>query len=306
MKILRFDDDKIGVLKNGDKVVDVSEVVNHRDLKGPQRVIEEVITSFEDYRGDIERIAGREEGVPLSDVRLLSPIPRPSKCLGAFLNYVDMPGRSLDTLPLEFFYMDPTLLGPGGTIELVEIPEITEFQPEAELAFVMGKAAKNVSSDEAMDYVFGYLPFFDISVRGIMRYTRFLTKGQASHGPCGPWITTKDEIPDPHKVNVKNWVNGELAQNYSTEYMAHKIPAQVAWLSRFVQLEPGDVVATGTYHEGRKPIKDGDFLEIEIEGMGKAGFHAKGFSPTREASSSAPTGPMPSPGPADLDKITRV
>jgi 2-keto-4-pentenoate hydratase/2-oxohepta-3-ene-1,7-dioic acid hydratase in catechol pathway len=307
VKILRYDDDKIGILKDGEKVVDVSEVVSHRELRGAQGTIEQVISNFEDCRVDIERIADQEEGVPLDTVRLLAPIPRPSKCLGAFLNYVDMPGRSLDTLPLEFFYMDPALLGPGGTIELVEVPKVMEFQPEAELAFVMGKAAKNVSVDEAMDYVFGYVPFFDISVRGITRYTRFLTKGQASHGPCGPWVTTKDEIPDPHKVNVKSWVNGELAQNYNTEYMAHKIPAQVAWLSRFVQLEPGDVIATGTYHEGRKPIKDGDLLEIEIEGMGKAGFHGKGFSPKREASpSSAPTGPKPSPGPADLDKITRI
>ena len=307
VKILRFDDDNIGILKNGDKVVDVSEVVSHRDLKGAQRAIEEVISNFDDCRDDIERIVGREEGVPLDSVQLLSPIPRPSKCLGAFLNYVDMPGRSLDNLPLEFFYMDPALLGPGGTIELVEIPEIIEFQPEAELAFVIGKVAKNVSVNEAMDYVFGYVPFFDISVRGITRYTRFLTKGQASHGPCGPWVTTKDEVPDPYKLNVKSWVNGELAQNYNTEYMAHKISAQVAWASRFVQLEPGDVIATGTYHVGRKPIKDGDHLEIEIEGMGKTGFHAKGFSPTRKASPlSAPSGPKPSPGPADLDTITRI
>ncbi|MDP6559081.1 MAG: fumarylacetoacetate hydrolase family protein [Candidatus Binatia bacterium] len=305
MKILRFDNDKIGILREGGNVLDVSDVVSHRDQKGPQRVIEEVITNFEDCRGEIERIAGREEGIPLGSVRLLAPIPRPSKCLGAFLNYVDM-GRTRDMLPLEFFYMDPALLGPGGTIELVEIPEITEFQPEAELAFVMGKTAKNVSVDEAMDHVFGYVPFFDISVRGITRYTRFLTKGQASHGPCGPWITTKDELSDPHNVNVKSWVNGEIAQNYNTEYMAHKIPAQVAWLSRFIQLEPGDVIATGTYHEGRKPIKDGDLLEIEIEGIGKTEFHAKGYSPTREAPSSAPTGPRPSPGPADSNKITWV
>lgn len=306
MKILRFDNDKIGILKNGDKVVDVSNLVSQRELKGAQRTIEEIIINFDDISKDIDGIVDREEGIPLANVQLLVPIPRPSKCLGAFLNYLDM-GRTRDKLPLEFFYMDPALLGPGGTIELVEIPEITEFQPEAELAFVIGKTARYVPIDKAMEYVFGYTPFFDISVRGITRYTRFLTKGQASHGPCGPWITTKEDIYDPHKVNVKSWVNGEIAQNYNTEFMAHKIPEQVAWLSQFVQLDPGDVIATGTYHEGRKPIKDGDFLEIEIEGIGKGGFYAKGFSPTRELSSSSPPGgPRPSPGPADMEKITWV
>lgn len=306
VKILRFENENIGVLKDDGNVVDVSDVVPHSNLKGSQRVVEEVIENFEGWRSDIERIVDKDAGVPLNSVRLLAPIPRPSKCLGAFLNYLDL-GRTVDMLPLEFFYMDPALLGPGKTIELVKISEITEFQPEAELAFVIGKTARNVSEEEAMDFVFGYVPFFDISVRGITRYTRFLTKGQASHGPCGPWVTTKDEIPDPHNVNVKSWVNGEIAQNFNTENMAHKIPAQLAWLSRFVQLEPGDVIATGTYHEGRRPIKNGDFLEIEIEGMGKAGFLAKGFSPTRvESPSSAPTGPKPSPGPADSDKITQV
>jgi 2-keto-4-pentenoate hydratase/2-oxohepta-3-ene-1,7-dioic acid hydratase in catechol pathway len=306
VKILRFDDDKIGVIKDGDKVVDVSGVISHRELKGPQRAIEELIKNFGDLRDDIAQIAAREDGASLESVRLLSPVPRPGKCLGAFLNYLDQ-GKTADDLPLEFFYMDPLLPGPGATIELVEIPEITEFQTEAELAFVIGKRAKNVTEEEAMDHVFGYLPLFDISVRGITRYTRFLTKGQGSHGPCGPWITTKDEIPDPHDVTVRSWVNGEPSQDFSTRHMAHKIPAQVAWLSRFVDLEPGDVIATGTYHEGRKPIKDGDLAEIEIEGMGKAGFRSKGYSPVKSpATGGAPTGPRPSPGPADAVKITRV
>ena len=306
LKILRFDNDKIGILKSDDRVVDVSDAVSHRELKGPQRAIEEVIENFDDFEKTFSDIVAQEEGLPLASIQLLAPIPRPGKCLGAFLNYLDL-GRTVDTLPLEYFYMDPALLGPGGTIDLVELPEITEFQPEAELAFIIGKSAKNVSVEEAMDHVFGYAPFFDISVRGITRYTRFLTKGQASHGPCGPWITTKDEIPDPHNVNVKSWVNGELAQNYSTEHMAHKIPGQIAWLSRFVRLDPGDIIATGTYHEGRKPINDGDLLEIEIEGMGKAGFHAKGSSPTNEPSTKGlPPGPRPSPGPGDANKITRI
>lgn len=305
MKILRFDDDRVGVLKEESRVVDVSTAIEHRESKGPQRVMEEVIEDFERYRRNFERIAAREEGILLESVRLLTPIPRPGKCLGAFLNYVDQPGRSPDSLPLEFFYKDPSLLGPGGTIELPDISQITEYQTETELAFVIGKAGKNVRAEDGMDHVFGYVPFCDISVRGITRYTRFLTKGQATHGPCGPWITTKDEVPDPHKLRVRSWVNGAPAQDFSTEYMAHRIPAQVAWLSRFVRLEPGDVIATGTYHEGRRGLLNGDDLEIEIEGLGKATFLARGQWHPRPGATSLPQTPR-APGVADASTITRV
>jgi 2-keto-4-pentenoate hydratase/2-oxohepta-3-ene-1,7-dioic acid hydratase in catechol pathway len=305
VKILRFDDDKIGVLKNDSRVVDVSAAIENRESKGPQRVMEEVITSFGRYRSDFERVAAREEGVPVESVRLLAPIPRPGKCLGAFLNYMDQPGRSPDSLPLEFFYKDPSLLGPGGTIELADIPQVTEYQTEAELAFVIGKAGRHIRAEDGMDHVFGFVPFFDISVRGITRYTRFLTKGQVTHGPCGPWITTKDEVPDPHDRRVRSWVNGVPAQDFTTGYMAHKIPAQVAWLSRFVQLDPGDVIATGTYHEGRKGLRDGDVLEIEIEGMGKARFIARGQWFPRPGAASLSQTPR-APGVADASTITHI
>ena len=304
MKILRFDSDRIGVIKNDNLVVDISDIIEDREIKGPQSVIEEVILNFDDRKKEIENLLDKKEGVPINDVKILVPIPTPRKCIGAFLNYLDL-GRTVDMLPLEFFYKDNTLLGPGGTINLVDVPEVSEFQPEAELAFVMKKNAKNVSVENAMDYIFGYVPFFDISVRGITRYTRFLTKGQATHSPCGPWIVTKDEIPDPHILNVKSWVNGVISQNYSTEHMAHKIPDLVAWASRFVELNTSDVIATGTYHEGRKPIFDGDFLEIEIEGIGKTGFHAKGFK-ANSGSSNSSSGPVPALGMKDSAKITNI
>ncbi|MFC1491552.1 fumarylacetoacetate hydrolase family protein [Nitrospinota bacterium] len=305
MKILRFDDDQIGILKNGGRVVDVSEAVSHRAEKGPQRAIEDVIENFDGYREKFEQIAGGEEGVPLESVNLLVPIPRPGKCLAAFLNYMDRPGRTPETLPMEFFYKDPVLLGPGEMIELVDIPEVKVFHAEAELAFIVGKPAKNVSQENAMDYVFGYVPFFDVSVRGIVRYTRFLTKGLSTHGPCGPWIATKDEIPDPHALAVQSWVNGEARQDYNTKDMAHKIPAQIAWLSRFVRLQPGDLVATGTHHEGLGPINDEDVLEIEIEKIGKAHFPVKGYGARKEAEH-RPMGPQPLGGPADGNPVTRV
>ncbi len=283
MKILRFNDDRIGIVNNQTRVIDVSEAISYRVEKGPQRVIEEIIETFEIYRSRFEQIAAKKSGVPLSSVKLLAPIPRPSKCLAAFVNYLDRPERSAESLPNEYFYKAPELVGPEGTVELLDIPAVVVYQPEAELAFVMGKRGKNVKEAEAMDYVFGYIPFFDISARGLTRRTQFVPKGQDTFGPCGPWITTRDEIPDPHNIVVKSWVNGQPRQNYNTRFMAHKIPYQIAWLTRFVQLQPGDVIATGTYHEGLGPISDGDVLEIEIEGMGRAKFFIKGYGPPKDA-----------------------
>ena len=283
MKILRFDDDRIGVLKDGDRVADVSETITSRRAKGPQRAMEDIIENFRRYRRKFGRILARENGVPLISVKLLAPIPRPGKCLAAFVNYVDRPDRSVDSLPNEYFYKAPELVGPEGTVVLLDISPVVVYQAEAELAFVIGKRAKNVSAANAMDYVFGYVPFFDISARGLLRRTQFVPKGQDTYGPCGPWIITKDEIPDPHNLAVKSWVNGQARQNYNTRFMAHKIPDQIAWLTRLVQLQPGDVVATGTYHEGLGPINDGDVLEIEIEKMGRARFFIKGYGPRKDA-----------------------
>ena len=282
MKILRFNEDRIGVLKDEHTVVDVSEGITSRKAKGPERVTEEIIEKFRRYRRRFERIVNQENGVPLSSVKLLAPLPQPRKCLAAFSNYLDRPDRSLENSPNEYFYKAPELLGPEGTVVLLDLPPVVVYQAEAELAFVIGKKAKNVSEKEAMDYVFGYVPFFDISARGMTRRSQFVPKGQDSYGPCGPWITSKDEIPDPHNVVVKSWINGQLKQNYSTKNMAHKIPDQIAWLSRFVQLQPGDVITTGTYHEGLVPINDGDVIEIEIERMGRTKFFVKGHGPRKE------------------------
>jgi 2-keto-4-pentenoate hydratase/2-oxohepta-3-ene-1,7-dioic acid hydratase in catechol pathway len=262
--------------------VDVSDAISSRKAKGPQRVMEEIIESWPKYRGRFEKIIAQEEGRPLEDVQLLCPLPRPSKCLAAFVNYVDRPDRSAESLPNEYFYKSNDLVGPGGTIELLDIPAAVVFQPEAELAFVIGKTAKNVPESEAMDYVFGYVPFFDISTRGLVRRTQFIPKGQDTHAACGPWIVTKDEIPDPHDLVVKSWTNGEPRQNYNTRYMAHKIPDQIAWLTRFLRLNPGDVIATGTYHEGLRPMNSGDTIEIEFENLGRAQFRVAGNSPRKD------------------------
>ncbi len=309
MKILRFHDDRIGILKDENLIVDVSEVISHRAEKGSQRVIEEVIEKFDSLRAEMERIVSRQAGIPLSSVQLLAPIPRPSKCLAAFLNYLDRPEMKLEPPPLDFFYKAPELLGPEGTVELLDVPGVTHFHAEAELAYIIGRSAKNVSREEAMSYIFGYVPFFDISARGAVRYTRFILKGQATYGPCGPWITTRDEIPDPHSLRVTSWTNGKVSQDFSTENMTHRIPDQISWLSRFVLLEPGDVIATGTYHAGRDLLNDGDLIEIEIEKLGRAKFGVKRYRPQVDFREGAGVGKgiVPTlPGPGDGAKISKI
>ena len=282
MKILRFDDERIGILKDGDLVADISDVISHRDIRGPQGVMEELIGNFEHYKSRIEDMVAAAGGVPLAELTLLAPVPRPSRCLAAFVNYLDNPERTIDNLPNEFFHKAPELVGPGGTVVLPDMDQVAVFQAEAELAYVIGRHAKHVAEADAMDHVFGYVPFFDISARGMLRRSQFLPKGQDTFAPAGPWITTKDEIADPHDLRVRSWVNDEARQDYNTKTMAHQIPDQVAWLSRFVQLRPADVIATGTYHTGLGPVNPGDTIHIEIEGLGRASFAVAGDGPRKE------------------------
>ena len=281
MKILRFNDDRVGVLK-GTEVIDISELISHREYRGPQGVMDELIGNFDAYRPKIESLVASRQGPALTDVTLRAPLAHPARVMAAFSNYLDRPDRSPDDVVIEFFHKSPYLTGPDQTIELPDIEAVKVFHAEAELAFVIGKNTRNVSAAQAMDSIFGYAPFFDVSARGLTRRSQFLGKGQETFAACGPWITTRDEIADPHNLQVKSWLNGAPRQDYSTRFMAHKIPAQIAWLSRFFQLRPCDMVATGVFHEGLGPVNAGDRLEIEIAGLGRAGFAIGGNSPRKD------------------------
>lgn len=294
MKLLRFNDDRIGILE-GSSIVDVSEAIEHRLEKGPQRVIEEVLEQFDQFKNKFTAAAKSGKRLGLNDVRLLAPVPRPSKCLAAFSNYLDRPDRKLEQMHLDFFYKAPELIGPEDTVELPDLPSVVVYQAEAELAFVIGKGGKNIAVERALEHVFGYVPFFDISARGLTRRTQFIPKGQDTHGPCGPWIASKEDIPDPHALTVRSWINGEKRQDFNTRDMAHKVPELIAWASRFVRLRPGDVIATGTHHEGLAAINDGDVLEIEIDGIGKARFFVRAYGPRKDIEFVPGKTPVPKP-----------
>ena len=282
MKLLCYNDGRLGVLKD-DRVVDVSEALPYWGIKRLQTHLEEVLADFETYRPKFEEMVARDPGVPLAAVNLLPPIPRPSKVLAAFVNYRDREGSA--EMPIEFFYKSPTgIVGPGGTVELPDNEEVGVYHFEAELAYVIGKRAKQVSEADAMEYVFGYTPFIDVSARpaaGVQRRTQFMGKGQDTFAPIGPYLVTRDEVPDPHNLRVRLWVNEALRQDYSTSDMAHPIPEQIAWLTRLVTLEPGDVIATGTHHRGLGPVNGGDTVDFEIERLGRMTLRVKGYGPPK-------------------------
>jgi 2-keto-4-pentenoate hydratase/2-oxohepta-3-ene-1,7-dioic acid hydratase in catechol pathway len=147
---------------------------------------------------------------------------------------------------------------------------------EAELAVVIGKVTKNISEDKAMDSVFGYMVFHDVSARDIQFKDKQFTRGKGidTFAPCGPWITTKDEVPNPQKLRIITKVNGEVRQNSSSSNMVLSISKIISALSVTMTLEPGDIISTGTpagvamSMKDPKYLKDGDIVEITIENLG--------------------------------------
>jgi 2-keto-4-pentenoate hydratase/2-oxohepta-3-ene-1,7-dioic acid hydratase in catechol pathway len=275
MKLLFFDDFKLGVLK-GDAVVDVSEVVRDIPHTGPGNLISGLIERFADYKGRLEAAVNQGKGVPLSQVRIRPPLPKPTNIECMAVNYMEDGTRS-EPAPINAFHKSPSsIIGDGDTMVLPDVPA-TIFEGEAELAVVIGKRASNVSAAEAMNYVFGYLNFIDGSARGLppAGNTFYQMKSRDTFAPIGPFLVTADEIPDPHKLQVRLWVNGDLKQNYNTSDMAHKIPRCIEWITSIHVLEPGDIVATGTNHRGLSAFQNGDLIEIETEGVGRLRFHIR-------------------------------
>jgi 2-keto-4-pentenoate hydratase/2-oxohepta-3-ene-1,7-dioic acid hydratase in catechol pathway len=269
MKLLFFDDFALGVLK-GDTVVDVSQVVRDIPHTGPHDLISGLIERFANYRAQLEKAAAAGKGAPLGKVRIRPPLPKPTNIDCMAVNYME-DGTRPEPAPINAFHKSPSaVIGHGDTMVLPDIPA-TIFEGEAELALVIGKRATRVPAAKAMDYVFGYLNFIDGSARGVLPpgNTFYQMKSRDTFAPIGPYLATADEIPDPHRLQVKLWVNGTLMQNYSTSDMAHKIPRCIEWVSSIHTLEPGDVLATGTNHRGLSAFQDGDVIEIESEGLGR-------------------------------------
>jgi len=226
------------------------------------------------------------ESLPLDSVKLMAPIPNPRRnvmCLG--LNYAEhaqehyaTSGKKteLPDFPIVFTKATTTINGPYD--DIFTNPGVTaELDWEVELAVIIGRKGKNISPDQAMDYVFGYAVLNDISARDLQRQHKQFFKGKSLDGACplGPWIVTADELPDPHNLQVTSLVNGKVKQDSNTSLMIFRVPAIIDHLSRGMTLLPGDIIATGTPSGvgfARQPpvfLAAGDRIEVWIEGIGR-------------------------------------
>ncbi len=264
MKLAFFDDYRLGVLTENE-IVDISDAISDISYHTPQELIQMVIESFDDLRSSIADAAENGTPIPLENVSLKPPLPRPGQLVCLAGNYIepDAPSRG----DFNAFLKSPTSV--ISTKETVELPEadVTVFHFEPELAIVIGKTAKHLTEKNALDCVFGYTQFIDVSARGLPGGF-FLGKSWHTFAPMGPVLITADEVEDPNALGVQLWINDGLQHDFSTNSMARFVPELLAEVTNVLTLEPGDVVSTGTHHEALTAVGDGDTVRLTIEGFG--------------------------------------
>jgi 2-keto-4-pentenoate hydratase/2-oxohepta-3-ene-1,7-dioic acid hydratase in catechol pathway len=218
-------------------------------------------------------------GISMDEIRFAPAVSSPSKIIGIGLNYLDHIKESKGKMPknpIIFAKFSNTLLGDGE--DIIWSPDVTnKVDFEAELAVIIGRKTYRVSVDNAFESVFGYCCSNDVSARDLQFGDGQWVRGKSLNGfcPLGPWIVTRDEIPDPHALTIRSYLNGELMQDSNTGMMIFKIPDLIEFISRHITLDPGDVILTGTPHgvgTFRDPsiyMKNGDEIVIEIEKIGR-------------------------------------
>jgi 2-keto-4-pentenoate hydratase/2-oxohepta-3-ene-1,7-dioic acid hydratase in catechol pathway len=205
------------------------------------------------------------------------PISRPGKIVCVGLNYKDHAaegGQDLPKAPLLFAKWGNTLIGPGEPIVIPE--ESKQVDYEAELGVVIGRTAKKVSESEALEYVEGYICVNDVSARDLQFADGQWTRGKSpdTFCPVGPTLVPASEVADPQALAIKCIVNGQVLQDSSTAQMIFSVAEIIAYASRTVTLEPGDLIATGTpagvgvFRDPKVLLQDGDEVSVEIEGLG--------------------------------------
>lgn len=223
------------------------------------------------------KAAPRSAAVPLADVVLLAPIPKPPKLICVGLNYRDHAAEAkmeLPSVPTIFSKFTNTITGPGAPIILPK--NSTKPDYEAEFAFVIGQGGRHIPAGYWRRHVYGYMCLNDVSARDFQLATSQWLMGKTfdTFAPTGPWLTTADEIADPHNLRIQLTLNGETLQDSNTSNLIFGIPTLVEYLSSVMTLEPGDIVTTGTpagvgfAYKPPKWLKPGDDVTVTIEGLG--------------------------------------
>jgi acylpyruvate hydrolase len=268
---------RLGALVSAGEIVDLTSLASDKDLAAS-----DLLKCFDLENGFLEKAGAAisQNHLPRlakSGIELCAPVPRPGKIICIGLNYRDHAeesGMAIPASPIIFSKFATCAIGAAESILLPK--DSTQVDYEAELAFVVGRRAKNVSRDKAFDYVFGYTNFNDVSARDFQFADGQWVRGKScdTFAPLGEFVATTDEIEDPHDLRIRFRLNGETLQDSNTGQLIFRIPELIEFLSASITLEPGDIVATGTppgVGFARKPpvfLKAGDRAEVEIEGLG--------------------------------------
>lgn len=272
MRLLAYAHDgvtRLGVLAGGDTVHDLTGVFDVGDVGGMLAAGISV--------GDVEDLRIRSMTFDLAEVELRAPIARPGKIICVGLNYHDHcreQGLEPPTYPMLFSKFANAVADPGVPVTR---PRATEkLDLECELAVVIGRRASRIGVDEAREVTFGYTVLNDVTMRDLQKEDRQWLRAKGSDGfaPMGPVVVTADDLPDPGALRLRSSVNGETWQDSTTAEMIFDVFTIVAFASRTITLEPGDVIATGTpagvghYQSPPRYLSDGDIMRCEIDGIG--------------------------------------
>lgn len=257
----------------GDRVIDLTAA-----LPDLPKTLLAVLEAGEPALAAIGALPDNIASFPLCEVTLEAPIQHPQKFLAIGMNYqahADEARRAGIPIPTSQLWFNKQVSCINGPYSPVEMPKVSDrLDYEAELGVVIGRRCRHVPPERAREVIAGYLVMNDVTVRDWQARSPTFTLGKSfdTHGPMGPWLTTGDEVPDPHALQLSLYVNGELRQSSSTGDMIYDIYQQIAYLSTVMTLEPGDLLATGTPAGVGialdKFLKVGDVVRVEVGGLG--------------------------------------
>lgn len=277
MKIARLfksNNETYGFVKDG-QVSTKDEITYETGVPIPQSIKDFLFDGwYEEIKDKIPRLPYKES---LSKFKLLAPIPNPSKIICMAFNYPEHAEEQNVQAPKDpVIVFKPRTTLCGSNSEIICPRFVKQLDYEIELAFIIGKTCKNIDESEAKNAIFGYMILNDVSARDIQFSDKQFGRAKSfdTFAPCGPWITTADEIKDPHQLNLITKVNGEKRQDSSTNKMFLKIPEIASKLSQVMTLEKGDIISTGTpsgvvlKNPNLEYLKDDDQIEMEIKNLG--------------------------------------